>query len=139
MRTIRDMIATGAVLLASVINDTAGVDRWIQRRRAQAKTAGPVYSQVAILGTGVLGAAVGAGLAMLFAPQSGPKTRERLREMANGMRDRTVNTATNLRARAEDVMERGREVMAEKRTMVSTALQAGREALQRERDRLGAA
>ncbi len=116
-----------------------GVDARTRRRVARRWTATPTFSWGAILGTGMLGALVGGGLAMLFAPHSGPEARQRLRETASDMWDRTVDGTTDLRARTSGALARGRDAVAQRRIMWSTAFQAGREALQRERTRLGAA
>jgi gas vesicle protein len=94
------------------------------------------YSAAAVALAFVLGGALGASLAMLFAPESGRRTRERLRDLAADMRDRTLDLSEDLRDKAEDAIERGREVLDEKKSIVSAAVQAGREAIQRERDRL---
>ena len=84
----------------------------------------------------ILGGALGASLALLFAPESGRRTRERLRDLAADMRDKTIDVSGELRDKAEDAIERGREVFEEKKTILSAAVQAGKEAMQRERDRL---
>ena len=53
------------------------------------------------------GAALGAALALLFAPRSGQETRERLRrgldEAASGGKDRAVRLRDTLRRAANDV------------------------------------
>ena len=84
----------------------------------------------------ILGGALGASLAMLFAPESGRRTRERLRDLAADVRDKTIDVSDGLRDKAEDVLERSREVFKEKKAILSAAVQAGKEAIQRERDRL---
>ncbi len=84
----------------------------------------------------ILGGVLGASLALLFAPESGRRTRERLRDLAADARDKTVDLTEELRDKAEDAMERGREVYEEKKSILSAAVQAGKEAMQRERDRL---
>lgn len=84
----------------------------------------------------ILGGVIGAGIAMLFAPESGRRTRERLRDFAADMRDKTIDLSEDLRDKAEDAMERGREVYEEKKSILSAAVQAGKEAVQRERERL---
>ena len=94
------------------------------------------YSGSAVALGFLLGGALGACLALLFAPESGRRTRERLRDLASDMRDKTIDVSEELRDKAEDVLERGREVIEEKKTILSAAVQAGREAMQRERDRL---
>jgi gas vesicle protein len=94
------------------------------------------YSGSAVALGFILGGVIGAGIAMLFAPESGRRTRERLRDLAADMRDKTIDLSEDLRDKAEDAMERGREVYEEKRSILSAAVQAGKEAVQRERERL---
>lgn len=94
------------------------------------------YSAAAVALAFIMGGVIGAGAAMLFAPESGRRTRERLRDLAADMRDRTLDISEDLRDKAEDAIERGREVLDEKKSILSAAVQAGREAMQRERDRL---
>jgi len=96
------------------------------------------YSGSAIALGFILGGALGASLALLFAPESGRRTRERLRDLAADMRDKTIDLSEDLRDRAEDAVERSREVLEEKKSILSAAVQAGKEAMQRERDRLSA-
>jgi gas vesicle protein len=81
----------------------------------------------------LLGGALGASLALLFAPESGRRTRERLRDLAADARDKTMDVSDELRDTAEDVLERGREVLKEKKAILSAAVQAGKEASERER------
>jgi len=96
------------------------------------------YSGAAVALGFILGGALGASLALLFAPESGRRTRERLRDLASEVRDRTLDLSEDLRDRAGEAIERGREAYDEKRSIVSAAVQAGKEAMQRERDRLSA-
>jgi gas vesicle protein len=64
-----------------------------------------------------LGAAVGAGLALLLAPDSGKKTRQRL-----------ANTARRWRKSAVHTIDQARNTMVELRTDAKSAITAGREA-----------
>ena len=86
----------------------------------------------------LLGGALGASLALLFAPEPGRQTRERLRDVAADVRDKTIGVSDELREKAEAVLARSREVFEEKKAIVSTAVQAGKEASQRQRARLSA-
>ena len=81
----------------------------------------------------LLGGALGASLALLFAPEGGPQTRSRLRGLATDLRDRSVNLADDLRDRVEDVLDEGKEIFDEKKTILSAAYQAGKEAMEKER------
>ncbi len=91
------------------------------------------YSGSAIAVGFILGGALGASLALLFAPEPGRRTRERLRDLAADVRDKTIDVSDELRDKAEDVLERSREVFEEKKAILSAAVQAGKEASQRER------
>jgi gas vesicle protein len=94
------------------------------------------YSGAAVALGFILGGVLGASLALLFAPESGRRTRERLRDLAADVRDKTIDMSEELKDKAEDAIERGREVLEEKKSVLSAAVQAGREAVQRERERL---
>lgn len=96
------------------------------------------YSAASVALGFILGGVLGGCLALLFAPEPGRRTRERLRDMAADMRDKTIDMSEDLRDKAEEAIERGREVLGEKKSILSAAVQAGKEAMQRERDRLSA-
>lgn len=57
----------------------------------------------------LLGAAFGAGLALLFAPQSGEETRAELRRTARKVKRRARGMAEEGREIAEDLVRTGRE------------------------------
>ncbi len=94
------------------------------------------YSAASVALGFILGGVMGASLALLFAPESGRRTRERLRDLAADVRDKTIDVSEELRDKAEEAVERGREVFEEKKSILSAAVQAGKEAMQRERERL---
>ena len=54
------------------------------------------------VGAFLLGAGVGVGLGLLFAPASGEETRENLRGQANNLKDRISERAAKFRARASE-------------------------------------
>jgi gas vesicle protein len=96
------------------------------------------YSGSAIAVGFILGGVLGASLALLFAPEPGRRTRERLRDLAADVRDKTLAVSDELRDTAEDVLARSREVFDEKKATLAAAVQAGKEASRRERERLSA-
>jgi gas vesicle protein len=63
----------------------------------------------------ILGGLLGAGLAMLFAPESGSRLRDRIRDMAGDMRDRATDMAGTARDRAatmtKDLRDRAESAM----------------------------
>ena len=68
------------------------------------------YSGPAVALGFILGGVLGASLALLFAPESGRRTRERLRDLAADVRDKTSDVSEKLQDTAGEVLERGREV-----------------------------
>ena len=83
------------------------------------------------------GAAFGAVAALLLAPQSGRESREQLRGYAR----RAENDLRDLAGRAgeafEEVVDEGKEFVEAKKSVLREAFDAGREAMKRERDRIG--
>jgi gas vesicle protein len=110
-------------------------------------------SGVAILSF-LTGTAIGAAVALLLAPRSGKETRELIAEYGSEFKEKATGEIKN---RSEDVMERGREVMERGREMLnrgtqivnqgrdlleerkkslSAAVEAGREAMKKEKEAL---
>ena len=80
------------------------------------------------------GALLGAVTAVILAPQTGRESRERV----TGYARRTGNDLRDLKDRAtdsvEEVVGRGRELVDEVSCAVREALEAGRDAMRRERE-----
>jgi len=81
----------------------------------------------------LVGLGVGALVGIFFAPKSGEETREYLAKKAEEGRDYAQRKARELRERAEDLVERGKEVAGKQKDSIAAAVEAGREAYQRER------
>lgn len=82
------------------------------------------------------GALVGAAVALLLAPQSGQETREQIRGYARKTEDDLRDLAGKATEALDEVVERGREVLSDKKSILTEAFDAGRDAMRRERDRL---
>jgi gas vesicle protein len=80
----------------------------------------------------LVGLGVGALVGVLFAPRSGEETRDFLNKKADEGRDYAQKKARELRERADELIERGKDVASRKRDSVSAAVEAGREAYLRE-------
>lgn len=83
----------------------------------------------------ILGGVLGASLALLFAPERGPQTRARLRDLATDLKERTADLAEDLRGRVEEAVGQGREIFDEKKSILSAAYQAGKEAMEKEKSK----
>jgi gas vesicle protein len=92
----------------------------------------------------LLGLAVGAGLALLFAPQSGLETRRSLSRNARKVRraaedavgevtEKVGETFETARQRVEEKIDEARTSIEVKKEQVQRAMQAGREAAQQAR------
>ena len=80
----------------------------------------------------LVGLGVGALMGVLFAPKSGEDTREYLSKRADDGRDFAQKKARELRDRADDLLERSKEVASRKRDSLTAAVEAGRDAFLRE-------
>ena len=81
----------------------------------------------------LVGLGIGALVGILFAPKSGEETREYLTQKADEGREYAQRKARELRERAEDLVERGKDVASRQKESLSAAVDAGREAYQREK------
>jgi gas vesicle protein len=80
----------------------------------------------------LVGLGVGALVGILFAPKSGEDTREFLAKKADEGKDFAQKKARELRERADELIERSKEVAVRKKDSITAAVEAGREAYLRE-------
>jgi gas vesicle protein len=83
----------------------------------------------------LVGLGIGALVGILFAPKSGEDTREYLMDKADEGREYEQRKARELRDRAEDLVERGKNVVQRQKDSVSAAVEAGRDAFQKEKSK----
>ncbi|MGD2080290.1 MAG: YtxH domain-containing protein [Nitrospirota bacterium] len=81
----------------------------------------------------LLGGIVGAGLALLLAPHSGPETRRRVTEFSGDVRKRADEAFDQARETVEAAFDKGRGTLQEKREAVTSAIEAGRDAFHKEK------
>jgi len=80
----------------------------------------------------LVGLGIGALVGVLFAPKSGEETREYLSKRADEGRDFAQRKARELRERADDLIERGKEVASRQKETISAAVEGARDAYRRE-------
>jgi len=106
------------------------------------------------------GAIVGAGIALLVAPKSGRETREMLGEYGVEIKEKAAGLRTDAKLKAEalidrgsemiekgramisrggDMISEGKEYVEEKRRTLTSAIEAGKEAMKQEKENLSAA
>ena len=76
----------------------------------------------------LVGLGVGSLIGILFAPKSGQETRESLSQNAQ-------KKVRDLQECAEDVVERGKKVVTQKKEEIAAAVDVGRETYQREKSK----
>ncbi len=84
------------------------------------------------------GAALGAGLALLYAPKSGREMREQIGDLADDAVDKIKEYALDAQEKIKATLEEGKGAILEKKSILSSAIEAGKEAIQREKEKLGA-
>ena len=94
------------------------------------------YSAGSIFLSFLFGGIVGAGLAFLFAPKSGSETRQRIRELAEDVRDKAKDYAEDVKEKITTSMDKGKEFFEEKKSAMTSAIEAGKEAYEKEKERL---
>jgi len=93
------------------------------------------------------GAILGAGVALLFAPQTGRATRRditryarktsrKLEGVAGDVAESVSEMADAVEEKAEELLEKGKDLSKESREAVITVFNEGQERLGRQRDRL---
>jgi len=81
------------------------------------------------------GAAIGAGVALLLAPQSGRESREQLRGYARRAEENVHELADRATQVLDQAVDKGREFIKDKQAVLTEAVEAGRAAMQWERER----
>lgn len=92
----------------------------------------------------LLGTVLGAGTMMLFAPQSGQKTRSQIQRKGHDLREQTADTinegvaqvrteveqvTTNMQKQAEELQQRGQDVVDEQIDRWAPVVEAGKTAV----------
>ena len=84
----------------------------------------------------VTGGLAGAAVALLLAPQSGRKSREQVRGYARRAEEHVHELADKATDVMDQAVDKGHEFVQEKKIVLAEAVEAGRVAMSRERERL---
>jgi gas vesicle protein len=93
------------------------------------------YSAGSVLLSFLLGGVVGAGLALLFAPQSGRETRQKIKDLRDEVKDKTTDYVRQAKEKAASIVDDGREYYDEKKSILKSAVEAGKEAYEKEKEK----
>lgn len=93
------------------------------------------YSSGSVLLSFLLGGVVGAGLALLFAPQSGRETRQKIKDLADDVKEKSAEYVHQAKEKATSLVEEGKGYYDEKKSILKSAVEAGKEAYEKEKEK----
>jgi gas vesicle protein len=85
------------------------------------------------------GAAVGAGVALLVAPKTGEEIRGRIKGLADDAIDKIKEYTSEAQEKIKTTLEDSKDMINEKKSILTSALEAGKEAIEREKERMKSA
>jgi len=94
------------------------------------------YGSGSLLLSFLLGGLVGAGFALLLAPQSGSETRQKIRDLTDDVKEKAMGYAGDVKEKVTGGIDKGKEYYEEKKSVITTAIEAGKEAYEKEKERL---
>lgn len=94
------------------------------------------YSSGSMLLSFLLGGVVGAGIALLLAPQSGEETRQKIKDLADDVKDKTTGYIDEAKCTVTSYVDKGKGFYEEKKSLVASAIEAGKEAFEKEKEKL---
>jgi len=84
----------------------------------------------------LLGGVVGAGLAFLFAPLSGKETRDRIKDLVEEVKEKAEGAVEEIKDKVKETLDMGKKTLEEKKSIVTAAFEAGRDAMEKEKEKL---
>jgi gas vesicle protein len=83
-----------------------------------------------------IGGLVGAGVALLLAPQPGREARQKIKELAEEAKEKAAEYAEQVKGKVTSTVGKGKELFEEKKSLITTAVEAGKEAYTKEKEKL---
>jgi gas vesicle protein len=83
----------------------------------------------------LMGLGIGSAVAILLAPKSGQETRQYIADKTREANNFTRQKAREVKIRAEDAVEHGKETIAQTKEQIATAIEVGRETYNREKSK----
>jgi gas vesicle protein len=83
-----------------------------------------------------IGGLVGAGVALLLAPQPGAETMKKIKEVAGDAKEKATEYAEKVKEKVTSTVGKGKELIEEKKSSVTAAIDAGKEAYAKEKEKL---
>jgi gas vesicle protein len=83
----------------------------------------------------IMGAFLGAATALLLAPRSGEETRRLITSKARDGADYVATKSRTVADKTSTLVDRGKEILQQKRESLSAALEAGKQAYREEKEK----
>ena len=81
----------------------------------------------------LLGGLIGVGIGVLLAPQRGEETRRKIKKLADDVKDNVGEYTEEIKDKIGSIYEKGKEIVKEKKSLITKAVEAGKEAMEREK------
>ena len=94
------------------------------------------YGSGSIFLSFLLGGLVGAGFALLLAPQSGRETRQKIKELSEEVKEKATCYVGDVKEKIVGSIDKGKEFYDDKKSLLTSAIDAGKEAYEKEKERL---
>ncbi len=85
------------------------------------------YGRTALLSF-LVGTVAGAAAVLLLAPKARRESAERIRGLSEDLKERAASTIDSAREKVSSTVARGRDFLDEKRSVIESAVEAGKEA-----------
>jgi gas vesicle protein len=91
------------------------------------------YSGHTVVISFFLGTIAGAAAVLLLAPQARKESAERIRDFSNNLKEQATDYLEQAKDKVASSVGRGRDFLDEKRSLIQSAVEAGKEAYEREK------
>ncbi|HVN97639.1 MAG TPA: YtxH domain-containing protein [Syntrophorhabdaceae bacterium] len=93
------------------------------------------FSAGTVLLSFFMGGIIGAGIALLVAPKTGEETRRMIKDAAEGAKERAESYYDQVKEKAVSYADKGKEFVEKEKNIITKAVEAGKEAYEKERQR----
>ncbi len=83
----------------------------------------------------IVGAGIGAVVALLFAPRPGRETRDIIAQRAADSRERVASATRTTSGKVSGYVDKGKEVVSTQKDQIAAAIEAGKQAYQEDKSK----
>jgi len=94
------------------------------------------FSGSAVVLSFIFGGVVGAALAILYAPMEGDQARRKIKNLTEEVKEKSGPLSEEWKEKAAIFIEKGKEFVEQKRGILSSAFDAGKAAMRKEKEEL---